>query len=584
MPQIQGLIVAPGLGLGPVHVVRARLDSAPVWSLRADETGAEIERLDAAIDQVFEVLGRRQKEVAKAVGERDAGILGVHQMILRDPGARADVDRAIRDERLNAEAAVDRLIHTLEETMGRLDGDSIRGYAADVTEPWRAVVKALMQTDQESFAQSEDKVVIAAAELTPEAVTFLGRERIHAIVTEAGGRFSHGAVLARSFGIPCVVGIPNLLARLEQNMQVLVDGDHGTIVLDPDEATIAAFMTRCDQRSTRTSALSSHAGKPAVTPDGTKLDVLVNLESVRDLDTFDVSHCDGVGLLRTEFLYMERTVFPSEEEQFRLYRRVVDSMQGRPVTIRTLDIGGDKQLPYFKTPKEANPALGWRGTRVTLEWQDLLRVQLRAVMRATAHGPVRLLIPMISSLDEVHSVFKIFDETRLQLTEQGYDVAPDIPVGIMIEVPSTLWILDDLLAEVDFISVGTNDLVQYLLAVDRDNVFVSGLYEPMHPAVIRALAEIGRAAKRAGKSVCVCGEIAGDEAVAVLLAGMGYDSLSVAPNFLAVLKFAIRAIPLAEAQGIVEHVLRLRSATEIKASLEGIRKRLGEAILAHEAG
>lgn len=584
MPQIQGLIVAPGLGLGPVHVVRARLDSAPIWSLRVDETAAEIERLDAAITQVIEVLERRQKEVAKAVGERDAGILGVHQMILRDPGARSEVDAVINDERLNAEAAVGRLIEKLEETMGRLEGDSIRGYAADVTEPWRAVVKALMQTDQETFAQSEDKVVIAAAELTPEAVTFLGRERILAIVTEAGGRFSHGAVLARSFGIPCVVGIPNLLARLEQNMQILVDGDHGTIVLEPNEETVAAFMTRCDLRSIRTTALSAHAAEDAETPDGTKLDVLVNLESVRDLDTFDVAHCDGVGLLRTEFLYMERTVFPSEEEQFRLYRRVVDSMKGRSVTIRTLDIGGDKQLPYFKTPKEANPALGWRGTRVTLEWQDLLRVQLRAVMRASAHGPVRLLIPMISSLDEVHAVFRIFDETRVQLIEQGYEVAVDIPVGIMVEVPSTLWILDDLLAEVDFISVGTNDLVQYLLAVDRDNVFVSSLYEPMHPAVIRALGEIGQAAKRAGKSVCVCGEIAGDEAVAVLLAGMGYDSLSVAPNFLSVLKFAIRAFPIREAEELAAKVTTSLSTAEIKATMEEVRGRLGAAILAHERG
>jgi phosphotransferase system enzyme I (PtsI) len=583
MPQIQGIIVAPGLGLGPVHVVRARLDSAPIWSLRADETDAEIARLDVAIDQVIEVLGRRQKDVAKVVGERDAGILGVHQMILRDPGARATVDQTIREERLNAEAAVDRLVCTLEETMGRLEGDSIRGYAADVTEPWRAVVKALMQTDQETFAQTKDKVVIAAAELTPEAVTFLSRDRIIAIVTEAGGRFSHGAVLARSIGIPCVVGVPNLLARLEQNMQVIVDGDTGTIVLEPNEDMVAAFMERIDQRASRTRALSAHVAEPAVTPDGVKLDVLVNLESVRDLDTFDVTHCDGAGLLRTEFLYMERSVFPSEEEQFRLYRRVVDAMKGRPVTIRTLDIGGDKQLPYFKTPKEANPALGWRGTRVTLEWQDLLRVQLRALMRASAHGPVRLLVPMISSLEEVHSVCEIFDETKLQLTSQGYEVAADIPFGIMVEVPSTLWILDDLLEVVDFISVGTNDLVQYLLAVDRDNVFVSSLYDPFHPAVVRALAEIGRAAQRAGKSVCVCGEIAGDEAVAAMLTGMGYDSLSVAPNFLPALKFAVRAIPRSEGAELVEKLLTLTSAKEVKAHLDAIRGRLGAAILDSEA-
>ncbi len=583
MPLIQGLSVAPGLSQGPVHVVRARLDSAPIWSLRAAEVESEIGRLDHAVAAVSDVLGRRRADVAKAVGERDAGILGVHQMILQDPVARAELDTAIRDDRINAEAAVERLIKRLEETMGRLDGDSVRGYAADVTEPWRAVVSALMKSDQESIAQAEGKVVLAAAELTPEAVTFLPRERVLAVVTEAGGRFSHGAVLARSFGIPCVVGIPNLLARLEQNMPILVDGDRGGIVLRPDEATLEEFDKRRAIRSARDRVLEAHAPLPAIMPGDRHIQVTVNLESVRDVDTFDVGHCDGTGLLRTEFLYLERTVFPSEEEQFRLYRRIVDSMKGRPVTIRTLDIGGDKQLPYFRTPKESNPALGWRGIRVTLEWQDLLRVQLRALIRASAHGAVRLLLPMITSLDEVLAVKKVFDEVRAQLEEQGYEVASEIPVGIMIEVPSTLWILDDLLEVVDFVSVGTNDLVQYLLAVDRDNVFVASLYDPQHPAVVRALKSIADAAKRAGKSASVCGEIAGDEAVAVMLAGMGYDALSVTPTSLSFLKFALLSTSAAEAESIAEAVLEARSSAEIRAVLDGVRSTLRAAIRAKDA-
>lgn len=582
MPLIQGLSVAPGLSLGPVHVVRARLDAAPIWSLRADEIDAEVRRLDAAVDAVTDVLARRQKDVAKAVGERDAGILGVHQMILRDPGAREEVDSAIRDERINAEAAVGRLVERLEQTMGSLDGDSVRGYAADVTEPWRAVVKALMQTDQEAISQTKDRVVIAAAELTPEAVTFLPRERVLAVVTEAGGRFSHGAVLARSFGIPCVVGVPNLLARLEQNMPVMVDGDRGGIVLEPDAKTLEEFEERSAIRSARKRALGEHAASPAAMPGGPCITVLANLESVRDVDTFDVSHCDGTGLLRTEFLYLERTVFPSEEEQFRLYRRIVDAMKGRPVTIRTLDIGGDKQLPYFKTPKESNPALGWRGIRITLEWQDLLRVQIRALIRASAHGSVRMLLPMITSLDEVLAVRKIFAETREQLAAQGYDASDDIPVGVMIEVPSTLWILEDLLEVVDFVSVGTNDLVQYLLAVDRDNVFVASLYDPQAPAVVRALHSIAEAAKRAGKSACVCGEIAGDEAVAVMLAGMGYDSLSVTPNSLSMLKHALINTPIDKAQELAAAAVRARSSAEIRELLDGVRETLRAAIRSND--
>ena len=362
---------------------------------------------------------------------------------------------------------------------------------------------------------------------------------------------------------------------------MLVDGDRGGVVLEPDEEALADFEVRREIRSARTRALEVHASAPAkMESGGPTVAVLANLESVRDVDTFDVNTCDGTGLLRTEFLYLERTVFPSEEEQFRMYRRIVDAMAGRPVTIRTLDIGGDKQLPYFKTPRESNPALGWRGVRVTLEWQDLLRVQIRAAMRANAHGPVRLLLPMISSLDEIFAVRKIFDETRAQLVQQGYQVASDIPLGAMIEVPSTLWILDDLLEVVDFVSVGTNDLVQYLLAVDRDNVFVTRLYDPQAPAVVRALSSIAESAIRAGKSACVCGEIVGDEAIAVMLAGMGYDSLSVTPNSLSMLKHALIHTSFEEAERVAKAARDAKSSSEVREVLEHVRARLRSAIRA----
>ena len=567
---IKGVAVAPGLALGPVHVVRATPHVVPTWSVPEDEIEREIARLHEALDHTSEELRRRQKLVAAQAGERDAEIFSVHRMLLQDPSTLKKVEATIRDQRINAEAAVQALIERFQETLGKLEGDSVRDYASDFSDPWRGVLDALMKHEREHMVQTGEQVVLAAAELTPQVVTCLERERILAVITETGGRFSHGAVLARSIGIPCIVGLPNLLTRLEQGMRVSVDGDRGVVQLRPDQDGVDQFIGRLARRRAREKELAVHAALPAITPDGARLGVQVNIESLRDLDTFDGSHTDGVGLLRTEFMYMERPQFPSEEEQYRLYRRVLERMEGKPVTLRTLDIGNDKQLPYFKTPKENNPALGWRGLRISLEWQDLLRVQLRAALRASAHGQLRILLPMVSSLEEVTAVHKTFDGVRRQLVEQGYEVAQDVPVGIMIEVPSILLTLASVIDEVDFVSVGTNDLVQYLLAVDRDNPWVAKLYDPHHPAVVWALAHVAQIARAAEKPCSVCGEMAGDYASALMLLGLGYDSVSVVPNFLSEIKYAVRQTTLVEAREIARSALA-------ESTCEGVRRVLAAA-------
>lgn len=567
---IKGVAVAPGLAMGPVHVVRATPDVVPTWSVPEDEVEPEIARLHQALDHTADELRRRQRIVAAQAGERDAEIFSVHRMLLQDPSTLKRVEATIREQRINAEAGVQALIERFQHTLGALEGDSVRGYAADFSDPWRGVLDSLMKSEREHMVSTGEQVVLAAAELTPQVVTFLERERVLAVITETGGRFSHGAVLARSFGVPCVVGLSNLLTRLEQGMRVSVDGDKGTVQLRPDQDDVDRFLQRLTRRHARRKALAVHAALPAITPDGRTLSVLVNIESVRDFDTFELTHSDGVGLLRTEFMYMERPHFPSEEEQYRLYRRVLERMDGRPVTLRTLDIGNDKQLPYFKTPQEANPALGWRGLRISIEWQDLLRVQLRAALRASVHGDLRLLLPMVSSLEEVREVHRVFDDVRRQLVEHGYEIAANTPVGIMIEVPSSVLCLERIIEEVDFVSVGTNDLVQYLLAVDRDNPWVSRLYDPQHPAVVWALSHVARIARAAGKPCSVCGEMAGDYATALMLLGVGYDSVSVAPNFLPEIKYAVRQTPFAEARRIAESVER-------EVTCEGVQRVLAEA-------
>jgi len=571
---ITGVAISPGLALGPIHVVRAAADGVPVWSIAPDEVEQEVERLRAALRAAGDEMQRRQRLVAAQAGEKDAQIFAVHRMILQDPAALAEVEGTLREQRINAEGAVQRLVQRLEATLGRMEGNSVRSYAADLSDPWHSVLEVLMQRGRQEVVAGGDDYVLAAAELTPHVVTYLERERVLGLIAETGGRFSHAAVLARAFGIPCVVGLPGLLSRLEQGMEVVVDGSRGTVRLRPDPDDVEQFKRQRRQFEARRAMLAADVALPAETPDGARLGLQVNIESLRDLDTFDPSTTDGVGLLRTEFLYMERPHFPSEDEQCDLYRSVLERMGRRPVTLRTLDIGGDKRLPYFKTPEEPNPALGWRGLRIALEWRDLLRIQLRAALRAGAGHPLRIMLPMVTSVEEVRKVREIFDGVRASLAEQGHEVDADVPVGIMIEVPSALICIDLLLPEVDFVSVGTNDLVQYLLAADRDNPWVASLYDPHHPAVLRGLERVACAARQAGKPSSLCGDVADDPAFAVLLLGLGYDSVSVAPGFLAEIKSAVRHIPYSEARQFACEALSQRDCDGVRAVLSRVRDRL----------
>ena len=571
---IHGIATSPGLALGPVQVVRTGKDEVPTWSVAGEDVGREIERLHAALQAAAREMTRRQELVSAQAGEKDAQIFAVHRMILADPAALKEVEGHVRDLRINAEAAVERLIERLERTLAGLEGDSVRGYAADLSDPWHSVLEALMQSDRQEVSAGSERFVLAAAELTPHVMTYLPRERLLGVIAETGGRFSHAAVLARAFGVPCVVGVPGLLARLEQGMPVIVDGSRGTVQLRPDDESVQHFMRQRVQLETRRAELANEASLPAVTPDGKRLGVLVNVESLRDLDTFEPRRTDGLGLLRTEFLYMERPQFPSEDEQFRLYRRALERMDGAPVTLRTLDIGGDKKLPYFQIPPEPNPALGWRGLRISLEWRDLLRVQLRAALRAGAGHDLRILLPMVTSVEELTTVHQTFDEVRASLLQQGYEVEAQVPVGAMIEVPSMVFCIEEVLAEVDFVSVGTNDLIQYMLAADRDNPRVSRFYDPHHPAVVRALARVAQAARVAGKPCSVCGDVADDPAYAILLLGLGYDAVSVAPGFHPEIKFAVRRTSGGEAAALAAEALAQRDSAGIRALLERVHARL----------
>jgi len=571
---IKGVAVSSGLAIGPVHIVRAGSSEVPTWYVPSEDITEEIARLSAAVRAVEQILEDQQRRVAQSTSAKDAEIFAVHRMLLSDPAAIDAVERAISEEAINAEAAVQRLIERVEASMGKMEGARVRGYAADVSDPWRRVLDMLLERDRAEVEQAEEQVVLAAPELTPQVVAYLDRERVLAILCEKGGRFSHGAVLARSLGLPCVVGLPGLLGRLEQHMSVWVDGDSGVVQVEPAAADREEFAARIAAREKRQKKVAELAAEPAATPDGGRLVCEVNIESIHDLDTFDVAWTDGVGLLRTEFLYMEKREFPSEEEQYRMYRRVVEHLRGRPVTIRTLDIGGDKQLDYFRMPPERNPALGWRGIRVSLQWPDLLRVQLRAAMRASARGNLRILLPMVSSVDQLEDALAIFDRLRVDLNDQGYSIPDDVPLGVMVEVPSAIFNLRSFLDEIDFVSVGTNDLVQYLLAVDRDNSWVARLYEPFDPSVFHALRDVAATCREYGKPCSVCGDIASDPIVALVLLGLGYQSVSVAPHFVPEIKYLLRRTTFAKARELAQAVTSERRGKDVRTLLREARREL----------
>lgn len=575
---IRGLAVSAGLAVGPAHIVGAGSSEVPTWYVRSQDIGTEIERLAAAVRAVEQLLGEQQARVARTTNAKDAEIFAVHRMILSDPAAIGTVEKAISEEAINAEAAIQRLIDRFEVSMGKLEGAPVRAFAADVSDPWRRVLDMLLERDRAEVGQAQEQVVLVAPELTPQVIAFVDRSRVLAVLCEKGGRFSHGAVLARSMRLPCIVGLPGLLGRLEQNMEVWVDGDNGVVQLEPEEADRAEFEARIEAREGRQKAVAAFAKEPARTIDGSRLVCEANIESVHDLDTFDVDQIDGVGLLRTEFLYMEKREFPSEEEQYRMYRRVAERLGDRPVTIRTLDIGGDKQLEYFRMPPERNPALGWRGLRVSLQWPDLLRVQLRAAMRASSSGALRILLPMVSSVDQLEEALAIFDGLRLDLDEQGYSIPDDIPLGVMVEVPSAIFNLRSFLDEIDFVSVGTNDLVQYLLAVDRDNSWVAKLYEPYDPSVFQALRDVAEACAEKNKPCSVCGDLASDPLNALVLLGLGYHSVSVAPHFVPEIKYLLRSTTMDKARELAEAVTSQRRARDVRELMREAREELYEKI------
>jgi len=559
---LKGIPASPGIVIGKACVFQDILYLVERRNLEEGHAEQEIARLKQAIRGVIDELIKDNLRVSQEVGKREAGIFLAHVAILEDPYFISQIFQDIRENGINAEASVLRQIDEFKKIFEKMDDPYIKSRAQDLSDIGRRVIQKLMPQHSNGCDLTEP-VIIVASELTPSDTVRLDREKVLAFATESGGKDSHAAILARSFGIPAVVGLEGLITKVKKGDLLIVDGDMGLLMINPPEEVIQNYHDLQKKREIYRSELKKIIPLPSKTLDGHEIRLWANIGSLADLEYALYFGTHGIGLFRTELPFLVWRRFLSEDEQFSLYQKVVLMGSGKEVTIRTLDFGGDKFFEDGKSQREKNPFLGYRSIRVFLKEKDLFKQQLRAILRASAYGQVKILFPMISSIEEVRQVRELFEITKIELRKEGISFNEKIPFGIMIEVPSVAIIVDQLINEVDFLSIGTNDLIQYTLAVDRDNELVNSLYQPLNPAVLRLIQTITEVAKKTNKPLTLCGEMAGDPKYIPLLVGLGLTDLSMNPYSLLEAKKIVRSIEYERWKWIAKKVLNTISLDEI---------------------
>ena len=566
--KLKGTAAAPGIAIAPLVHFHSDLDFIPTWQVDEADIPSEKSRLDEAINAVSRSILFLSHELSSTLSDQDRRIYDAQQSLLHDQTFKNDLLGEIENDNVNVEVAVQRVVARYEKVFENMQDAAMRERAADVRDVGRQVLSALMAKERSVYISNDEDYIFAADEFLPSDAGILDRDHVRGIVTARGGKYSHGALLARSLGIPSVVAVNDVLVKAQSGSTVILDGESGVLILEPDAKDFSRFKNLIRERESVERRVFEVRFAPAATLDGTVVRLMANVEGVRDLDHVEQEVVSGIGLFRTEFAFMERNQFPTEDEQVAMYKRAIDRAKGKVVTFRTLDIGGDKPLRYFRTPEERNPVLGWRGLRISLDWPDIFYSQVRAILRAGASGHARILLPMVTNLEEVTRCRKVINQILEDLQESGEPHDSKIEFGVMIEVPAIAHSLSGILPIVDFISVGTNDLVQYLLAVDRDNPRVASMYDPYHPGVLQVLNAIGEQASRSGKPASICGEIAGDHYFTPLLIGFGFRELSMAPVFLPRVKLMVRSFSIDECRDLAAKALTKNHATGIRKLVE----------------
>jgi phosphotransferase system enzyme I (PtsI) len=571
----RGIPVSPGVAIGPALVLDTEWFRLPQRFIERGGLAPEIERLRLALAGAAQETRARQAEVTRKVGQQYGAIFGAHALLIEDPTLTREIEGLIRDQCHSAEYAVSRVMRRHAKALESLNSGVFAARAADLFDIEKAILRNLLGERRENLQQLKEPVVVLAHDLTPSETASLDPKMVHAFATEAGGRASHTAIMAGVLEIPAVVGLGKFITDVSGGDEVIVDGTRGVLILNPDEETRARYEeTRSSFRSFE-KGLGALRDLPAETRDGTRIGLLGNIEFPHEADHCLERGADGVGLYRTEFLYLNKESDPSETEHMEAYHTVLRTLGSRPVVIRTLDLGADKfALPSEPAREERNPFLGLRSVRLCLRNLTLFKTQMRAILRASAFGDVRIMFPMISTLLELRQCKMILAEVKEDLEEEGIAFNRKLPVGTMIEVPSAALMAEQLAREVNFFSIGTNDLIQYTLAADRTNETVAPLYNAGDPAVLRLIELVIKAAQKHGTEVSVCGEMSGEPLYTLLLLGMGLRQLSVTPHNIPEIKKIIRSIALEEATQVAQEALRMETARDVNNYLREQTRRI----------
>jgi len=559
--KITGIAASSGIAIGKAF--KLENPSFEVEKKSIQDALEETKRFHKAVDQSKSELTEIKNKAEKELGADKAAIFEAHLLVLSDPELIGTVERRIEEEQVNAEFALDAVANDFIAIFENMDNEYMKERAADIRDVTKRVMSHLLGLTFQSPAAINEEVIIVADDLTPSDTAQLNRQFVLGFATNIGGRTSHSAIMSRSMEIPAVVGTKTITSAVDNGTLVIVDGLDGVVIVDPTEEEKAAYQEKQKQFLEQKALWAKLVHEPTVTADGVHVELGANIGNPNDLEGVVNNGAEAIGLYRTEFLYMGRDRLPSEDEQFEAYKKVLETMGEKPVVIRTLDIGGDKKLPYLELPEELNPFLGVRAIRLCLERQDIFRTQLRALCRASVYGQLKIMFPMVATLEELREAKAIFNEEKEKLIQEGVPVSDAIEVGMMVEIPSTAVIADRFAKEVDFFSIGTNDLIQYTLAADRMNEKVSYLYQPYHPAVLRLVHNVIQAAHKEGKWAGMCGEMAGDETAIPILLAMGLDEFSMSATSILPARSLLKKLSKADVEKHIDVVLNLDTAEDV---------------------